>query len=251
MTDIEKQQLLEAVIAEIRSNTDDVSSSEVAGSMGEGDYVLVYKNGGIAKINPDKVVDLDGVKVDIRRNGNSISENARKIQDEVTRATEQENALHERVNLGIDPNELNFAADADNVRLRFASFGGDAQERDFPNATTESAGVMSALDKAALDNAVADIETLKGTDTTHGERIAQAENRINELASELYAKVLELERKLEELINNGGGGEDVEELIKAYVDGFNATLEGKGVTLDGENLILEGVTVDGDNLIIT
>lgn len=69
--------------------------------------------------------------------------------------------------------------------------------------------------------------------------------------SELYAKVLELERKLEELINNGGGGEDVEELIKAYVDGFNATLEGKGITLDGENLTLEGATVDGDNLIIT
>lgn len=73
------------------------------------------------------------------------------------------------------------------------------------------------------------------------------------MTANLYKRILELERKVEELINNGGGSEDVENAIKVFIDGFNATIEGKGVAVNGENLVLNGdnLKIDGDNLIIT
>lgn len=163
MTEQEKQQLVDAVITQLKNEGTDVSSATVVKDVNGVSYVLCYDtNGNIVRVSPDTINQQESTNKD------AIKANATAIANETQRATEAEGSLGiyiSRVGETVNKtntdltetkkdiaNQLFAASTADKVNIN----GRNEQSMrinfsaDIPAATTEKAGVMTAGDKKRM-----------------------------------------------------------------------------------------------------
>ena len=88
MTIQEKQQLVDAVMAQLKNEGTDVSSATVVKDVNGVSYVLCYDtNGNIVRVSPDTINQQESTNKD------AINANATAIANETQRATEAEGSL--------------------------------------------------------------------------------------------------------------------------------------------------------------
>lgn len=166
MTKQEKQQLVDAVITQLKNEGTDVSSATVVKDVNGVSYVLCYDtNGNIVRVSPDTINQQESTNKD------AIKANATAIANETQRATEAEGSLGiyisqveetvNKTNADIAETKKNIASSlhassvADSVNITGKSdVGKTIFSANIPAATTEKAGVMTAGDKKKVDSAI-------------------------------------------------------------------------------------------------
>ena len=159
-------------------------------------------------VDPDKIDSLkdiiswiDGHGGDAAAMLQEIQQNTVKINAEISRAQAKEKELNDLIDLNysniiaeeeravqaeneikakaINVNTLHFETSADNVTLSGKAVDGNATlAKSIPAATIETAGVMSAADKKALDEAVSDIVGINDAMTLDREESVKRDNDI-------------------------------------------------------------------------
>ena len=173
MTEQEKQQLVEAVITQLKNEGTDVSSASVVEDVNGVSYVLCYDtNGNIVRVSPDTINQQESTnKTAIEALGKKVDDNGTDIANETKRAQDAEQALGMALQNGLNQeatardnlakeiksnamqyDTLGVYVRADKAEIYGRSIDTTPRVVEFPAATTEKAGVMSAEDKNALEN---------------------------------------------------------------------------------------------------
>ena len=243
MTEQEKRQLVEAVITQLKNEGTDVSSASVVEDVNGVSYVLCYDtNGNIVRVSPDTINQQESTnKTAIEALGKKVDDNGTDIANETKRAQDAEQALGMALQNGLNQeatardnlakeiksnamqyDTLGVYVRADKAEIYGRSIDTTPRVVEFPAATTEKAGVMSAADKRALDNvdnkinqAIADIvdsapesfDTLKEVatwiedDKTGAAAMAQAISNNTKIINEEKERSLKADTELINAIN--------------------------------------------------
>lgn len=179
MTEQEKRQLVDAVITQLKNEGTDVSSATVVKDVNGVSYVLCYDtNGNIVRVSPDTINQQESTNKDaIEALGKKVDDNGTDIANETKRAQDAEQALGMALQNGLNQEATargNLAKEIKSNAMQYDTLGVyvradkaeiygrsiDATPRvvEFPAATTEKAGVMSAEDKKKVNASIKDID---------------------------------------------------------------------------------------------
>ena len=170
MTEQEKKDLKDAVIAELKSEGTDVSQATVITDKSGVSYVICYdNNGNIARITPAELNASDVNSNAVQYSSLHFTSDAEKIilngktvdgknvfgSELLPATTEDAGAMSAEakrtLDNSIDANSVSFYDDNGRLTLEFSANEGNITNIYVPNATSTTAGVMTADDKKKLD----------------------------------------------------------------------------------------------------
>ena len=171
MTKQEKQQLVDAVMAQLKNEGTDVSSATVVKDVNGVSYVLCYDtNGNIVRVSPDTINQQESTNKDaIKANATAIANETQRAQDAEQalgmalqnglnqEATARDNLAKEIKSNAMQYDTLGVYVRADKAEIYGRSIDTTPRVVEFPAATTEKAGVMTAGDKKKVNASIKDI----------------------------------------------------------------------------------------------
>lgn len=154
MTEQEKQQLVDAVITQLKQDGTDVSSATVVEDVNGVSYVLCYDtNGNIVRVSPDTINQQESTNKDaIEALAVGVTSLETGLGNTNTDLAEAKKSIASSLHASSSADSVTITGKSDVGRTTFSA--------KVPSATTESAGVMSVKDKTKLDNlAVEGVDT--------------------------------------------------------------------------------------------